>query len=380
MRIVVFTCNYPPRMNPRAFRVEKFVKLISHEYEILVVTSKIMGSIEKELNVIRCGFTLNLDSTLRNSIKKYKFIRFLHKAFWPDDQFLFQFYFLINYLFRIRKRDDLIITVSHPFSSHMIGWFLKKVCRHKWIADIGDIYFGNQHHSKLSKWYERTILNSVDHIVVNAESVRNHFLKLYSLKPEIITVIQNGIHIDVSKIRKTKSDTIRLSYIGNTYEGIREAIPELEALLRLTILDTSHKYLIQLFGKQYFKVIEWCEKNPGLICISYCKNEEDLIEAYSKTDLLINFANKNNPGLPSKLEEYIASGLPVINFYYTEHDPSRLFLNSNTSLAYSCNLNAPDLQALKEFIEFNRNVSLSTMPPVDETFKINWKKVFLKFI
>lgn len=378
MRIVVFTCNYPPRINPRAFRVEKFVKLNSKEHEILVITSKIKGFTVKEPNEIRCGFAINLDDTFKNSIKKYKFFRILHKTFWPDDQLLFQFYFLINYFFRFRKKNDLILTVSHPFSIHAAGWVLKKVFGHQWIADIGDIYYGNQHHSGMSKWYERTILSSADHIVVNAESVKVHFLKWYDLPLDKITVIQNGIHIDVSKIKKTKSDSIRLSFIGNTYDKVREAIPELEVLLRFINLDSSGKYRIQLFGKQYFKVIQWCEKHPGLISISYCKNEEELIHAYSNTDLLINFANKENPGLPSKLEEYLASGLPVINFYYTEDDPSRLFLNSNSSLIYSCDLNAPDLKALKKFIEFNRKFNPSTTPPDDESFKINWKKVILK--
>ncbi len=378
MRIIVFTCNYPPRMNPRAFRVEKFVKLNSKEYDILVVTSKIKGFNLKGPNVIRCGFAINLDDTFKSSIKKYKFIRLLHKAFWPDDQLLFQFYFLINYFFRFRKKNDLILTVSNPFSSHMIGWFLKKICRHKWIADIGDIYFGNQHHSMLSKWYERKILNSTDHIVVNAEILRNHFLKLYPLASEKITVIPNGVHIDASKINKTKSDTIRLSYIGNTYQDIREAVQELELLLKLISSNKSHKYQIQLFGRQYFKVIEWCEQLHGLINISYCKNEEELIQAYSNTDLLINFANKNYEGLPSKLEEYVASGLPIINFQYTEQDPSCLFLHSNTSIAYYCNLNAPDIQAMQTFIELNRDSDPIKKATSSDQAIHSWKSVLSK--
>jgi glycosyltransferase involved in cell wall biosynthesis len=262
------------------------------------------------------------------------------------------------YLLKYRKKEDIIITVSNPFSSHLIGLILKKFGKHPWKMDIGDIYYGNQHHSWLSKWFERIILNSADHIVVNAESLRNHFLTLYRLLQEKITVIPNGVHIDLSKINKTKSDTIRLSYIGNTYQDIREGIPELELLRKMVTLDNSNKYQIQLYGTQYFKVSEWSERHPGFISISHCKNEEELIQAYSNTDILVNFAHRNNPGLPSKLEEYVASGLPIINFYYTEQDPSYVFLNTNTSIAYHCNLNAPNIQALQTFIELTRDSDL----------------------
>ena len=147
MRIVVFTCNYPPLINPRSFRIEKFVKLNSGEHEILIITSPVNGFIQNEKKVIRCGLQMNRDSVYRNSLKKYSFLRFLHKLIWPDDKILHPFLYLINYLFKYRHKDDHIITVSNPFSSHLIGLVLKKFFKHRWTADIGDIYFGNQHFS-----------------------------------------------------------------------------------------------------------------------------------------------------------------------------------------------------------------------------------------
>ncbi len=376
MRIVVFTCNYPPLINPRSFRIEKFVKLNSGEHEILIITSPIDESIQNEKNVIRCGLQMNWDSAFRNSLKKYSFLRFLHKLIWPDDKILHPFLYLMNYLFKYRQKNDLIITVSNPFSSHLIGLVLKKIFKQRWTADIGDIYFGNQHFSFLSKFLERIILKSADHIVVNSNSLQEHFISHYNLSRDIFSVIPNGIHLNASKIKHIPSPIIRISFIGNTYPETREAITELNILIELAKMDLERKICIQLYGNQFYKVQLFAKKYPELVQIRFCKNELELMDAYSNTDILINFANKNNPGLPSKLEEYLATGLPILNFIYSKTDPSFIFLNNHKAYVHHVNLNSPDLKLLNYFIQQNNGKQQINPASQDEQIKNSWQTLF----
>lgn len=350
MRLVVFTTNYPPLNNPRAFRMDHFVQANIDKGELIVITSPVKEYIEKDKRVIRCGLRMKTDSRYRNPLKRYSILRFLHKLCWPDDKIIHQIFYLIHYLFRYRKKDDQILTVSNPFSCHLIGLLLKKLWQHNWKADIGDSYFGNQHYSFLSTYFEGIVLRTADQIIVNSDSLKNHFLLNYNIPVEKISVLPNGIRIDATRIKHIPSDFTRLSYIGNTYATTREAIDELHLLIDLAKKHPELKLRIQLFGNQFYKVHDLEKRYPELIQISYCKNEDELIEAYSNTDVLINFANKNNPGLPSKLEEYVSTGIPILNFYLKESDSSLYYFKDQHSEVYHCCISQPNLATLRYFI------------------------------
>lgn len=322
MRIVIFSCNYPPLINPRSFRVDNFVKSLNPEQDYLVFTSYIVNNKTENNKIIRCGRKINPDSTLKSSFKKYSLIRFFHKLYWPDLYLFDSIIYLLHYLFRFRQKEDQIVTVSHPFSTHFAGLIVKKFYGQHWTADIGDIFYHNKHHSFFSRFYEKAVLLSADVIVVNAISLRDYFVAKYSLDAGKFEIRPNGLHIDVTKIQKTPSSHLRLSYIGNTYEDIRDALEEMKILVELVINYPDLKIRIQLFGTQHYNLLKFAALYPGLIHICNCKNEDELISAYSNTDILINFANKNYPGVPSKLEEYAASGLPVINFIHLVSDAS----------------------------------------------------------
>lgn len=351
MRIVVFTTNYPPLINPRSFRIGKMVEKLSEQTEFLVITSKLNGKTLRENKVIRCGLNLNVNPSYRNSLKQFAIIGFFQKWMWPDDKILHQVLYFINYVFSHRKRDDEILTVSNPISSHLIGLTLNKFWKHKWTMDIGDIYFGNQHHSVLSKSLERMLLHNCNKIIVNSESLKIHFLVHYKIPGEKIKVIPNGIYWDISKIKPISSDQLRLSYVGNTYADVREATEELKILIDIAKTYPLINIKIHLFGIQFYKVDELSKEYPHLIQISHCKNEDEIITAYSNTDILINFANRNNPGLPSKLQEYLATRLSILNFIYSTDDSSYNFLNLRTNRVLHVFIDNYQVEEILDFIK-----------------------------
>lgn len=352
MRTVFFTTHFPPLKNPRSFRLGKMINNYNED-DFLVITSKVNIKTDSIKNVIRCGLKMNIDYSFRNALKKNQFLQFIKKCIWPDDKILHQCFYLLNYLFKYRNKKDKIYTVSNPFSGHIIGLLLKKYWNHSWTADIGDSFYDNGHKSILSKSLEQSILKNADQIIVNSESLKTHYILNYTVEKEKISIIPNELPWDLSDITHSASEFIRLSYIGNTYSPTREAIKELDILIQLAKNYSKLNIKIQLFGMQFYKVEELAMKYPNLIHLNYCHNETDIRKAYENTDILINFANKTNPGLPSKLQEYKQCSLPVIHFMHTENDPGLEYLKNLSTSLLSVQLSTYNLKILYDFIVKN---------------------------
>jgi glycosyltransferase involved in cell wall biosynthesis len=381
MRIVIFSLNYPPLVNPRSFRTKQIYESFSERFTTLVISSKSNSDSSSEPNIIRCGFKYHSNVHQRAQLKQYRILRFFHSLIWPDDKiFQNKFHFLI-YLFKYRKKEDRIITVSNPFTSHIIGLSLKIIFKHKWIVDIGDAYYTSNHNSLLSKWFESFVLQKADFVIVNSESLLKHFSHLHKISLQKFIHIPNEIHFEIRQIHKTQSDQIRISYFGNSYSGVREATQEMNILLELARQYHDKKLKIQVFGIQDPSIYKMAKINPEILVIGFCKNEEELIEAYSNTDFLVVFANKNNPGLPSKCYEYIATGLPVIHFYYSKNDPAYIYLQSQGARIFHCEIGKGDPGELIQFIRTHLKYSPRQTDSEGTSIgnqKFTWKEVIDK--
>jgi glycosyltransferase involved in cell wall biosynthesis len=376
MRWIVFAYNLPPINNPRAKRISKMRTLVNNKIETLYFTRRVKDHAYENWDIIPCGHAIAAAQTTRNKLKKYAFIRFIHRLFWPDDFIFYQIVCLFKYIFNYSNPADKILTVSNPFSSHLIGLLIKKFTGRIWIADIGDTFYNEQRPSLINKLFEKIILNAADQIIVNSESLNQHFQKLYTIPPEKIVVIPNGITIIHSDILKTSTNQIRLSYIGNTYAEVREGLEELKILLQLPISYQESNYNIRLYGKQSYKLTQLAKYKSNVIHLAYCKNDKELIEAYSQTDILILFANQNNPGLPSKIEEYLATGIPIINFYHSESDASFRFLKLHgENQILHVLIEDPNLNEIHNFISAFRNFRQSKIIQTDNELAASWMNV-----
>ena len=349
MRIVIFSHNYPPKRNPRSFRIQNLEQsgFFGEDY-LIISNSKVQASqsirfndnlFNKKWNANKLKFIANL----KNWIRYNQFGNFLSKCIIPDRFVFIQVYYLVLYLVKYRRADDLIYTVSNPFSSHLIGIVLQKYFKHEWHADIGDVYFSAiTANWSIHKTIERKVLVSANRIILNSESIRNHFIKVYSIAVKKTQLVPNGVSIKFENSSRIPSPILRFSYIGNTYHPVRPAMLEADFILRYFNLHPDRAMVLQLFGNQSPELIKLAVRNPHLLKISTCHSDSDLLEAYSITDILINFANVSNPGLPSKLEEYVQCGRPVLNFIYSENDASFEYLNSQKVMCLHINISILD--------------------------------------
>ncbi|HEX5626293.1 MAG TPA: glycosyltransferase [Saprospiraceae bacterium] len=332
----------------------RYFPLLREITEAILITAPVKGLTQQEPGVIRTGFQIKPISTLRKQLKQNWFLSRLHTCILPDDKVVYQIWYLIHYLIKCHRKSDLIITVSNPFSSHLIGLTLKYIRGHSWIADIGDVYTHspkNHGISKLKQTFEDLVLREADHVIVNAQSLKEFYHEHRGMAEDKISVIPNGISVAPSMIAHQPSDTLRLSYIGNTYGGIREGLREMEVLLTTIRKQIPTKCRIHLFGSQFHELENLALQNIDCVTLDTCRNDFELADAYSKTDILLNFANSDYPGLPSKLEEYVATGLPIINFYYSKDEASISFLNSTKCRVFHVNLKHPELASLHDFFK-----------------------------
>lgn len=334
MRVIVFSHNYPPMRNPRSFRIRNLEQsgFFGKDYLIFsnfkLVSSQLVNltneSDQKKWKFKKSNFL----TYLKNGIRNNSFSNYLSKCIIPDRFIFLQIYYLLFYLFRYRKKDDLIYTVSNPFSSHLIGIILKKYFKHTWHADIGDVYYSmTTANWNIHRALERRVVYYSDQLILNSESIKNHFINKYSIGMEKMLIIPNGVSIKFDRKIRAAASVLRFSYIGNTYHPVRPGMKEVEFILNFIQTKSKHPIILQLFGNQNQELVNIAFQNPLSMRIDYCNTDQELEAAYANTDLLINFANINHPGLPSKLEEYVKSGIPIINFIHTEGDSSIEYLN-----------------------------------------------------
>lgn len=380
MRIVVFASNIPPLRNPRSFRIARHLPILHSLADLLVISSPNSDKVlQDDFYIRRHGLSINQHSTIRSGLKSNRLFRFLHSYIFPDDKLFHQIFYLINYVFRYRKKEDIILTVSNPFSSHMAGCILKKWFGHKWIVDIGDVYAqpfnNNSWIVRLKSNFEKLVLASCEHIVVNAESLKIYFTEQYKIEPSKCSVIENGVHLDFSRMKRMEHQELNLVYIGNTYPETREARVEIEYLLKLAETHPELQIKILLYGLQHQGIYDLQKRQQDYLEISRCNSDWELLQAYGRADFLINFANKNNPGLPSKLQEYLCSGLPIIHYKHQSEDVAEKYLSKHHANFISCLVDSNDTEELINFFK-TKHQSFKPNRQIDKSPFDQWRKIF----
>ena len=246
IEILFVTYYWPPKGGPGVKRILKLTKYLSKmnvKVSILTVSLKttyadrnyfldpsLQEDIDKEIRVIRVHSyePFSLKQFLHG--KRLGIIyRWLHE---PDPQIWWALS-VINYLGKLKHNFswDLVCTTSAPFSTMLIGYWMKKYFKIKWIADLRDSWIDGYHswpskiHYHLATRFEKKFLNVADVVIgVTPTQVFNLRQKYSNLNK--VVLIPNGY--DPDDIPKTKKlstefhEGIRIVYIGNFYRLCKE--------------------------------------------------------------------------------------------------------------------------------------------------------------
>lgn len=431
MKLLVVSHYYYPDVNARAFRwaaiCSHWAKL-GHEVHVVtgarhkggetlsnpgVVIHRVGAGVLEEVRewaagnrstvipVDASGPALRAQARLPNrwSLVMRPTLKWIHdwtwkKIYWPDASCLW-IWPAWRYSRKLCRREhfDALVTVSHPFSGHLVGLLLKQslpgVC---WLADSGDPFCfmdesqpnNYDFYRKLNRFTEGRLLRSVSHFTVTTEGTADIYRRLFSESRQKISVIPPMLQDVFSKAPLTdqdvfKNDAIVLFFAGTFYSTIRSPRPLLELLERLVASSSllSAKLQLHVFGPPD-ELVHALLGFPGLAGRVYCHgvvSHNAAATAMLQATCLVNIGNSTSYQLPSKVIEYMATGKSILNIFSIENDSSAIALHK---YPFHLNVKARDLTAVEsvaKFVEDSRIHILSNTDSQQQVAKFSSQSI-----
>jgi hypothetical protein len=269
----------------------------------------------------------------------------LEKVVWPDSALSWYFpaWRMAYRLMSCRVYHGLI-SVSFPFTGHLVGFHLKKkLPTLPWIVDIGDPFSFFQDkpvnnivlYERMNQYWEGKVLARADAVTVTSDPTMHEYLKRFPACSGKIRVIPPLFSIpndnrgdeDIGSGNKA----IRLVFAGTLYRAIRNPGYLLRLFSRLIQSELGSCIELHFYGNIndcddiFMPYREWLGKN---IFLHGQVERRILYRAMQGATLLVNIGNTTSYQLPSKVVEYASTGKPVLNIYKIPNDSSTEFFTS----------------------------------------------------
>lgn len=320
----------------------------------------------------------NLIPDIQNQkIVKERFVRKIYNLTWkklyfPDFAFLWQSS-AFNKACEIIQKENItdLITISWPFSDHVVGLKLKKkFVNINWIADTIDPFYlskavnNNSLYNSLNYKYEKKVLSSADVVTVLTDKLKDKYSELYPFIKDKI-VVNHNIFVPYDIIQT--ADTVdngktKLVFVGTLTPITRSPLNLLQLFDNLfnhknNILDLElhfygdHKQCAHIF-KKYNYLLEQSVFLHGLV------PREQIASILDSATILVNIGNNNEFQEPSKILEYIYLGKPILNVCSIIDDSSLEILS-----AYDLNYNVfvndiNDVERINDIFKFIRRKNI----------------------
>jgi hypothetical protein len=238
----------------------------------------------------------------------------------------------------LQQRYDVVVTVSLPFSSHVVGRAVLRNLpadrRPIWLADMGDP-FGVQRASLNNKWLydtwnrrlERAILTSADAVAVTTQETKDAFEAAYGAGAVARAwVIGPLLHpmpspsLPASPLPDDKKTVF--AYFGSLYMCVRTP----DALLRLLTAtlerhpDLRERVELRFYGDIFPEFYDALYRAPCVRLMGLYSREAARV-AMQEADVLLSIGNQEGLQLPSKAVDYMAARKPIFHLSYVENDP-----------------------------------------------------------
>jgi hypothetical protein len=237
------------------------------------------------------------------------------------------------------KNFTLLVTVSKPFSTHLIGVAIKKQFPDlNWIADCGDPWVAGLSHAvprdKLD-WaiaLEKSTLAEADLVCVTSDRLANLFKQEYQLTkvaviPPLLEVATAMPHIGLSK--ETPEEILTICYFGALYapERTGEIIIAWCKAFKIAAPELAQRTKIKLYGTIQPALLSRLDTEPMIEHLGQIQKNE-MVEHVQAADVLLNVGNQVDFLLPSKLVEYVSYQKPILHLGYFKHDACTDFLSA----------------------------------------------------
>lgn len=227
------------------------------------------------------------------------------------------------------EKIDVIVSSAPPYTTHLIGLLLHKLCGIPWVADFRDSWIGwlstPQWRPKLSRALERrmetAVLTKATKLLSVTPGVKEDLLSRNPhCRDDRWHLLYNGYDAEdfAAVTPKPKAVKVTIIYSGSLYgnrnpEYLLRALEELQRE-KAPLLDKIRLLFVGRIGEA---IVKRMQKSPvhGIIeRVPYVTHAESL-EYLLGSDialLIIDDAPENAGILTGKLFEYIGAGLPIL--------------------------------------------------------------------
>lgn len=360
MKLLVITYSYAPDLTPRAFRWAALVEELARRgHEVHVLCAASAGAHESQISGVTV-FRVNdwlLNASARVSAggsapstavpkgfaggAKALFRRAVRGAwralYWPD----YSCGWVVPAIFRARvlckeQRYDWVVSVSHPFSGHVVGWLVKRHAKQsRWLVDVGDPFSlmkepaPNNHrlYGWLNRLAESRVVRQANSISVTTVSTQQMYEQYFSLPDSKVRVMPPLLSLPKLPECSSRGATapIRLVFVGTLYRNLRSPRYLLSCLGSMLQAIPSLRVELHFYGSvnDCAEELEACPDTlKSSLFVHGLVARNDVIRAMAEADILVNIGNDSETQLASKVIEYMAMGKPILNVISIVRDTS----------------------------------------------------------
>lgn len=357
-KVLIIANEFPPMGGSGVQRSTKFVKYL-HQFGIepVVLTKEHVNSLTdetlleelpKDLKIYRLKpYDLINKKGLFGLVLKFIGTRLLS----PDSEF-FWYYFNRKKAADIIEKENIkyIYTTSYPYSSHLMGLYLKRLYPDiKWVTDFRDEWTNNPYHLddfykriklKLEKKKELSVTNECDFLITNTQFMLENFIKDNPTLVGRSTYIPNGYDDDDFiglKNERDGGEKFVITHTGSLYgrRNLKEFLDGLEIAINNNSIDKD-KIEIRIVGNVYKKIIdEYAEQydlEGKIKAFGYMPHKESIQMLYN-SDILLLLIGKGKGSenfYTGKLFEYIKADRPILAIVPEKGAAAQVVVETNT--------------------------------------------------
>ena len=275
-----------------------------------------------------------------------------------------------------RSKYDMIITTYQPVSSLWVASRLSKKIGLPWICDLRDLpnqFLPKGQFNKESLYLKKIISNSCG-VTCATEGLENRLKDEYAR--DDAKTIYNGIPGDWLKAIQKESGishnkTFDIVYAGSLYAG--RSLDILLKAIELLPLTISEKKLInvRVFGSVKSSTINnYLENYKHKVSFEGIIEQKNLKDWYQKSSILVNLMPEgHSAAIPSKIFEYAASGVQILNISPEESFVSKFISNSQLGITTNSVSECSEwLLSLFKNWEISGNMTINYNAPEDLMF------------
>lgn len=327
MKILIINYFSAPMVNAHVYRWERIANYWSSKgHTVDYLTANHGDSFdENENNYIKFGrinYSDNEESSKNNNFFKNKLKKLFRLLYWPDAYVKWLPSILIKTI-KLSKDYDYIFSYYPCMPSHIAGYVAKSLNpRSKWVMDYGDPFSTSENmqpnnyylFKKLNLFLEKKLFEKADKVVFydedNIIDYKKKFPKNnFKLIPHMADIDSDYIYGSEKKINYD-NEKIKFAYFGSFHKNIREPKPLFDLIKKLNFLCDVN-FELHIYGPENGFSLRNMENNN--IFYHGIVQKSEIKKIICEYDILVNVENEKCSMKPSKLVDYISTGMPILN-------------------------------------------------------------------